>query len=75
MTAAEPKLPQICCQDRQANDKQFDNVLCPWQIFQIKNDTTLTIPAALQVLESFKLTHLGKMMQPDKPNWIKGQVD
>jgi len=31
--------------------------------------------AMLPMLERPHLTHLGKMMQPDKPNWIKGQVD
>ena len=42
------------------------------KIFHLKNDTTLTLPAALPMLERPHLTHLGKMMQPDKPNWIKG---
>jgi hypothetical protein len=64
-------LPQICYQDRQANDKRSDIVLCPLQIFHLKNDITLTLPAALSMLERSHLAHLGEMMQPDKPIWIK----
>jgi hypothetical protein len=59
-TAAKPTLPQICCQDRQANDKHFDNVFYPWQIFHLKNDTVLTLPAAMPILKRLHLTLLGK---------------